>query len=1061
MIAFVSPIQFTHFSGWMVLGVWVALSIPVLLLGMRSLAGLGPTRKWTSIIVRLLLLLALVCLLAGLTFNRVAKDVQVVVVRDMSESTQQVRQFPGKTLDDSINDYLKTAVDPDKTADPTAKKKPTDRIGIISFANRAYVDMVPDTALTLDARAIRENGTGTDVSAALQLALATLNKDAMPRLLLIWDGNQTTGDIEAAIAAANSANVPIDVMPLSYNIQHEIMIDRFLAPTSRRENEPFTIDVVLKNTNKSPTPGTLRVWLNNFPFDLDPNTPGVQQARKINVQAGQHVEHIQVPALAEAGVHQFRASFEADDAGQASGITTPGVPAPQKIVTDTLAQNNTASAFTFVQGKGKVLYIDNIDQVMSPGGGKFLADALARTGITLDEQRRKVADFPTSAVELQNYDAVILSNVPRGPGGLSDAQGDALANYVHELGGGLIVVGGPDALGAGGWQSTKLEKVLPVDMEVPAKRTIPKGALVLVMHACEMPDGNYWGMQCALKAVEVLNSRDDIGVVLYGWNNGGSGWEYPLSPKGDGSKVNSAIKNMSMGDMPSFQDSVNTALNGDGTVPGLLGSNARNKHIIAISDGDPAPPSQALIDAAVKNKISISTVSVYPHDLSVKGLPPTMRQMADQTKGRAYGPINGNFTQLPQIFIKEASIVRRSLIQEDKDKGFQVHLKSTSSDVLKGIDQVPGLVYGMVLCSKKASPQVEMPLTAGPENDPLLAHWQSGLGRSAVFTADAHNNWGRPWLASNIYDKFWLQMIRTVSRPAESADFETTVTNSGGRGKIIVEAVNKNNQFRNGLAIIGKVLGPDNEPIDVRLVQTGPGTYEGEFAAQDAGSYVVGLTYTGQDKQSGMIRSGTVVNTSPELRDLRSNDMVLKQIADRTGGRVLKAWDGPGAALFDRTGLIPRVSPMPVWDYLLPIVIGLLILDVGIRRIAWDWASIQRAIATSKGFVRSYTTTRKVETTQSLDALRKIRQEGATAQTPPTTTTPPPINPKMKFEAKSDTGGNITDVVGGATNKPIPKAPPEKKPGSTQGPATDTTGSLLEAKRRAQQKMKDQENNNS
>ena len=68
--------------------------------------------------------------------------------------------------------------------------------------------------LQLDTRAIREAGNGTDAAAAIQLALATMGKDAMHRLLLIWDGNQTTGDLEAADRAAVGQHVPIDVMPL-------------------------------------------------------------------------------------------------------------------------------------------------------------------------------------------------------------------------------------------------------------------------------------------------------------------------------------------------------------------------------------------------------------------------------------------------------------------------------------------------------------------------------------------------------------------------------------------------------------------------------------------------------------------------------------------------------------------------------------------------------------------------------------------------------------------------------------------------------------------------------
>jgi hypothetical protein len=105
-------------------------------------------------------------------------------------------------------------------------------------------------------------------------------------------------------------------------------------------------------------------------------------------------------------------------------------------------------------------------------------------------------------------------------------------------------------------------------MDVPAKRAIPKGALVLVMHSCEMPDGNGWGIQCGIKAAEVLNARDEIGVVSFG--GGGSVWDYPLSAKDDGSKVYAALKNMALGDMPSFDESFRLSLNGGGGSKGLV-----------------------------------------------------------------------------------------------------------------------------------------------------------------------------------------------------------------------------------------------------------------------------------------------------------------------------------------------------------------------------------------------------------------------------------------------------------------------------------------------------------
>ena len=47
-------------------------------------------------------------------------------------------------------------------------------------------------------------------------------------------------------------------------------------------------------------------------------------------------------------------------------------------------------------------------------------------------------------------------------------------------------------------------------------------------------------------------------------------------------------------------------------------------------------------------------------------------------------------------------------------------------------------------------------------------------------------------------------------------------------------------------------------------------------------------------------------------------------------------------------------------------------------------------------------------------------------------------------------------MVGGATDKPIPSAP-KKAPSAPAGAGPGYTGSLLEAKRRAQQKIKEKE----
>jgi uncharacterized membrane protein len=1089
--AFTMPVRLEYFPWYVGLALFAGLGAIIVLLGMRSLSGLGPVRKWVAIGTRLAVLLLFILVLGGMRWYRQHRDVQVMVIRDVSPSTRHVQNYPDQSLQTSIENYLTQL-----TKDPA--KKPGDTIGMIRFQETALVDAMPDTVLNLHTRAIPRQGTGTNAADAVQLALATMSKDAMHRLMLVWDGNQTAGNLEEALAQAAAQGVPIDVMPLRYNVQNEVMVERFIAPAVKRENEPFTIDVILRSTNTMPVTGRLTVLHQGRPMDLDPTTPQPDPTRRITLAPGLNVQHVRVPAMGvgSGGVRQFRARFDADGvAAEVSGTQvatapdgtplTPDGSAPVTAAVDTVPDNNAAEAFTFVRGKGSVLYVDNvIDGTGARGPGDALAAALAEEGITL--KSITIDQFPSSLVDLSTNDAVILANVPRGTGGLSEIQDKMLRAYVHDMGGGLLMIGGEETFGAGGWQGSEVEKILPVDMDIPAQRQVGKGALALIMHSCEMPDGNYWGVQCAIKAVETLSEKDEIGILSYGWRGaaggggGGTQWDYPLADKGDGSRVMAAIKKMALGDMPDFDNAMDVALNGTNGQGGLIRSNARHKHAIIISDGDPQPPSAALINAYKAAKVSVSTVSVYPHigGAGANGLiPPTMDDIAKDTGGKSYGPVNANPSQLPQIFIKEATIVRRSLIHEDA-AGLPVRLLDPADDAIKGLGEFQP-VLGIVLTSRKNDPKVQMPLTVGKANDPLLAHWQTGLGKAAVFTADAHTKWAPQWVASPSYSKFWAQVVRQIAKPPMSNNFDVQVTQVGDKGKIVVEALNKDEGFQNFLSVAGMVVGPDMSDRDVRLVQTGPGTYEAEFDAKEPGSYVVSLQAQGRDKESGgNIVAGLAVNSSPELRDLKSNEARLREVAARTGGRYIEPWVTEGVALFTREGLKQTASPLPVWDILIPILLGLILLDVAIRRIAWDWNSTKRLAAVAATRVREFTTTRKVETRQTLDALKRVREDvaenkfrtgdGAGAGAAVGTTAaaasqrgsapPPRPDPKAKFvPTGKGVEGDISKVVGGASDKPIPPPPKKAEPKGMPGGPGGHMGGLMEAKRRAQQAIKQKE----
>jgi hypothetical protein len=67
--------------------------------------------------------------------------------------------------------------------------------------------------------------------------------------------------------------------------------------------------------------------------------------------------------------------------------------------------------------------------------------------------------FPTSLEELAPFRVIVLSNLR--PADLTPAQQDVLARFCGELGGGILMIGGPATFDTS-WQNSRLEQLLPV-----------------------------------------------------------------------------------------------------------------------------------------------------------------------------------------------------------------------------------------------------------------------------------------------------------------------------------------------------------------------------------------------------------------------------------------------------------------------------------------------------------------------------------------------------------------------------------------------------------------------
>lgn len=888
---------------------WWLLSLCLLLplvvwIGVKKMATVSAARRTAAVILRCLLVTILVLLLSELAYVEKNERLTVIGVIDRSLSIP-------RDLRESSIEYLSQAVE---------EKPARDLLAVVDVAEASTISKLPSSDTGIRKRNTMLKGDRSRLSDGMELAMAIAPPDTAVRILLVSDGNQTSGDlIEAArISAINK--IPIDVLPLRYEYDREVLFKRIVAPAKARSGETVSLRFVMESNVE--TSGKIMLNENGDTVDLDPDSTRI--GAPITLEPGTSVKTVSLP-LNTRGVKDFEAVFVPDDESM-----------------DMVSENNRASAMTFVSGPGHVLVVD-----ADGSSGQALLDILGDSDMR--SRYMKASAFPGDLARLLGVDAVMLVNVDASQ--FTYHQKEMLVKYVEDLGGGLIMVGGPGAFGAGGWIGSDVAGIMPVDFDPPQKKQLPKGALVLIVHSCEMPQGNLWGERVAIAAVSTLSRLDLVGVLAYIWRGPGN-WVYPLSEVGDKTEVMSAIKKMQPGDMPDLGTNLQDAYNA------LTSCNAAQKHVIVISDGDPAPPSTELLDKIRNAGISCSCVAVFPHQQS--DLQNLMR-VAQLTGGRFYNVKDPR--NLPRIFIKEAQVVKRSLINE---RTFTPKIEYSLSEMLKGLNGFPKL-DGYVLTGRKSGLSQTVLTTGG--GDPLLAGRQSGLGRCVAFTSSMDSRWAASWLAWGGAQRFWEQVVRWVGKPAQSSDCEIMVDVDGKDVMVNAEAMGSDGELTDLAAINGQVISPGMSTFELGMQQVGVGQYRGDFTASSAGSYIVNLQYRKPGEQRNRMSQAVVsVPFAPEFRDLSDNSSLLNKVADITGGKVLSG-EPSVDAVYDYNGLVFPATRQPLLRFLMYAWLVVFLMDVAVRRIVINFRSLF-----SKAVAFLWRRREPADSEETLDRLRARRR---------------------------------------------------------------------------------------
>ncbi|MCA9242496.1 MAG: VWA domain-containing protein [Phycisphaerales bacterium] len=969
--------------------------LPLLIVfSVRSLAGLGPIRRWVAIVVRCIVVTAMVLALAGAQSVRTDDNIAVVFVLDRSNSVPRDQQAAAF---DFIRES-KEALRPDK-----------DALSIVAVDGVASVEQLFDNTVELAGVSAPIDPDLSNLAGGLRLGAALFPENTSRRIVLLTDGNENVGSVLTEADQLAATGIPVDVVPLKFRHDNEVIFEQLIAPPTAELEETINLQMVVRA--QRPVRGKLSIYNNDNLID----------SAEVTLDAGPNRLERKV-LIDDRHDFRFRAEFVPDD-----------------LKNDTIAANNEGRAATMVDSRGGVLIVTSglEGESSDPNNGREYADARFLGQTLLREKIEGVEVMTAGAAPLDEvinrYSLVILSNVPAHR--LTEREQKALSVYVRELGGGLIMVGGDKSYGAGGWLGSEVEKIMPVSFDIKAQRIIPKGALALVMHACEIPQGNYWGERVAVAAIKTLSSRDDVGILSWQWTGAQNGhWIWPLGPVGDKSRVIRAVQKMQMGDMPDLDAVMRPG------VEALLKSDARAKHMIVISDFDPSPPGADLLAKMKANNISCSTVGIgyggHWIDERLAG------DIAQKTGGKFYAV--KDYSKLPQIFIKESQIVRRSLIDE---KDFTPVKRATFSQVLDGIDTMPNL-RGLVLTTGKPLAQVPLIRHTKDGDDPVLALWQVGLGKSVAFTSGMWAKWGTHWSSWSEFSTLWGQIVRWAARPGESAQYDIQTIVRGGKARVRVTARDQTAAARTQVAMNGVLVRPNQDVEQLQLTQVGPGQYVSpEFDARDAGSYIFNLS---AESREGVQRAHSTLSVaySPEYRELKANEGLLDELADRTGGRVLEKTD-PKAA-FARAGLPLAERRQVIWEDLIRLMLLLFLIDVAVRRIAINPLELVRKLRQRIAEVGRPRAAAEASAA-TLGSLKTVRQ-----QRPPTETGDAPSK-GARYDAPQTPGQvseQLSKALGGATEqdqpvvaKPTRKAAPQSE--------TDYTSRLLRAKRKARDDLKD------
>jgi len=556
---------------------------------------------------------------------------------------------------------------------------------------------------------------------------------------------------------------------------------------------------------------------------------------------------------------------------------------------DPISQNDALSVLVRTTEQAHLLLVDRTEEAAIAG----MLDAL---GVAYDHE------FTIPPMEiLSEYRQLILAGVPLSD--VTSTNSARIETFVQELGGGLLLIGGEDEVR--GYSAGPISAILPVSFVLPEKGQEASLAILFLLDRSASMQASADGRvkietlkEAAAASIALLPPDTLAGLIVF---NRGFDWISPIAPVADGTALYEALRPLeAIGGTDVFFPIVEA-------LDGLEDVEARSKHILLISDGRTTdePRDYPSLYQRLEETHDVTLTAI-----AIGGLPnmPLLSSLVRSGNGALYHATD--FASLPQVSIQATQRISRSrFVTEPTEVSGQ--LQSLFPD-----DPIPP-VGGYVVTYPKATAQILL----WANEDPIAAHWRTGLGAVTVLTTDLEGRWSQSWLEwPQAPGLFEVLLATTEPLTHSEAGLSVSIEHDEQTIAVLAEA-DDDGEFANFLDLSADLLPQaTREPMQ----QVGPGAYRAVFPRPVEGGYAIRVTDSSRDRS---VTASLSIPYPPEYRRIGQDPATLALIARSTGGSVLSEEIALPEPIRESAS-----TPYPIFRELLLAALALFLLDLALRK---------------------------------------------------------------------------------------------------------------------------------